>query len=666
MKKHILFFLLPALLISIANAQQSTYHFPQKQLDALTKNAFINQNKGDASQLHAKANTSNVSGIRQMVKFQKELRSSAIYSTIRANDHHSTDTILAHDTLIVTDTVIITGTYTRNGPILVINGGFLQFSHATATILGDIYVVGSNSKLYADSSYLYIPQQYFYQRSLVATEGGVVHYSNSTIDHSGLSHNVFIGSNSILELTNVHNNGFTTNGTASNAQFIINGINQAGEYVITDTAQLSFRDANTVLLWHQFPDTAVINFTFPNGDTLNSYAFNKTLVGVKGVEYSISLDTCINVMWGLMPSTGSNVTINNSTIRSIGLWFTGSDTIAVNGLVDNSTYTAFTASLSDRHLELNNCSVQTWSIYPMDKTHVNLSGCIVGEIGTENSSTFSGTNFTCDGSGGYMWCTDTSFVAAVNCSAVNAVRSEGTGILLFGYSSLTGGYPSAINNSVIMVIQSSVLQEPTPLDNSCAWFALIDEPFNTYVDTVTAVTGSAWIMKTATSTWMDFQSYRLYYQLNSATTWNDIITDSLTAKDNDTLGIWNTHGLTAGQYNLKLTLRDSWGNTADAMKSVNVQPAVLEGIKLQKAMSINCFPNPVTDKLNIAFNKVQGKNTSVKLFNELGNEVYCCNNIAATTGNNFSIDTGTLPAGVYLLNVSYNGIIYNKKVVVVK
>jgi hypothetical protein len=581
-------------------------------------------------------------------------------------NHLSTDTILAHDTLIVTDTVLITGTYSHNGPILILNGGFLHFSHSTATILGDIYVFGSNSKLYADSSYLYIPQQYFYQRSLLAIEGGVIHYSNSTIDHSGLSHNVFIGSNSILELTNVHNNGFTTNGTASNAQFIINGTNQAGEYVITDSAQLSFRDANTVLLWHQFPDTAVVNFTFPKGDTLNTYSFNKTLVGVKGVEYSISLDTCTNVMWGLMPSTGSNVTINNSTIRSIGLWFTGSDTVAVNGLVDNSTYTTFAASLSDRHLQLNNCSVQTWSIYPMQKTHVNLSGCIVGEIGTENTSSLNGTNFTCDGSDGYMWCTDTSLVFAGNCSATCDVRGEGTGMMVFAYSSQMNGVPMAVQKSVIMVIQCNVQQEPAYLDNSCAWYALIQEPFSAYVDSVATVTGSAWIMKTATSTWMNFHSYELYFQPSGATSWTQIVTDSLIAKHDETLGIWNTSGLVAGQYVLELVMHDSWGNTVAAMKGVNLMPKVLVGINEQKEASMNCFPNPVTDKLNIVFNEIPVRSASVKLFNELGNEVCFAYDIDAASGNNFSIDTRAFPAGVYLLNVSCNGNIYNKKVVVIK
>jgi hypothetical protein len=664
MKRYILFSLLLTFIVNTANAQQGNFHFPQKQIDAFNKTAYKKISSCNIAQQHTNIYTASTSGIMQMMKFQQSLHLHASYNSLKTKNIFAIDTIVAHDTLVVIDTVLITGSYTHSGPILILNGGFLHFKNAHATILGDIYVAGSNSRLYADSSSLYIPQQYFYQRSLVATEGGTVHYTNTTLDHSGLSHNVFVGSNSILQLTNVQNNGFTTNGASGNARFIINGTNQAGEYIITDSAQLSFKHANTILLWHQFPDTAVINFTFPKGDSLAAYTFNKTLAGIKGVEYSVKVDTCTNVMWGMMPSTGSNVTISNSKIRSVGLWFTGSDTIAISGLVNNTHYTTFTASLSDRNLQLNNCDVQTWSIYPMDKTHVDLSGCIVGEIGTEQHSSFSGQNFTCDGSGGYMWCTDTSFVAAVNCSAVNAVRSQGTGILLFGYSSLIGGYPSAINSSVIMVIQSNVQQEPIPLDKSCAWYALIEQPFNAYVDSNTAITGSAWIVKTASSTWMDFHSYRLFYQENGATSWIEISADSLHAKHNDTLGMWNTQGLTAGQYNIELLLRDSWGNNAAAVKSVNVMPKILADIKEQTHQAINCFPNPATDKLNIILDGEHGTNASIKLFNELGKEIYSDNEIDPTPGSSYSIDTRKISAGTYLLNVSCNGKDYNKVVVI--
>jgi len=655
MKRSNLFILIFTFIACTASAQNNNFHFPKKQIDAFNKSAYQKICARENILPNSGGNIAS-SGFMQLMKFKQALHLSTKYFSLKGKSTTS------NDTLIVTDTLLITGTYSHNGPVIIINGGFLHFKNASATILGDIYVWGANSRLYADSSTLYIPQQYFYQRSLVVIDGGIVHYHNTTLDHSGLSHNLLAGKNSYIEMVNVQNNGFTTNSVNSNAQISINGTNEAGEYVTMDSARLNFKNANTILLWHQFPDTSVINFSFPKGDTVSSYKFNKTLPGVHGVEYSIVADTCTNVMWGMMPVTGSNVTISNSKIRSIGLWFTGSDTIAVNGLVNNSHYTTFTAGLSDRNLQLDNCDVQTWSIYPMNKSHVDLSGCIVGEVGTEQHSSFTGLNFTCDGSGGYMWATDTTVVMAGYCSDVNAVRSQGNGIVLFAYSSLMGGYPSALNNSVIMVIQSNVQQEPVPLDNACAWYAMIEQPFNAYTDSIAAITGSAWIVKTASSSLMDFQSYRLYYQQNGATSWSNILTDSLHARHNDTLGIWNTSGFSAGQYNIKLVLRDNWGNTAEAIKGVNLMPKILAGIEEDVTQSMNCFPNPATDKLNIVFNVKQGRSVSVKLFNELGKEIYSDNGIA--NSNSFSIDTRRIPAGIYLLNVSCDGNLYNKVVAI--
>jgi len=41
----------------------------------------------------------------------------------------------------------------------------------------------------------------------------------------------------------------------------------------------------------------------------------------------------------------------------------------VSGLVDNSEYVSYTANLPDRHLQFENSSVQTWSLYPMDSVN---------------------------------------------------------------------------------------------------------------------------------------------------------------------------------------------------------------------------------------------------------------------------------------------------------
>jgi len=659
MKQFTFFFILVTNLIFLATAQKNNYHFPRLQMDAFNKKAYQKICSRDTSLLHANEKPDLISGCLQLMKLHNVLHLSSKYRSLKMKN------IMSRDTLIITDTLIISGSYTHSGPIIILNGGLLHFINAHATILGDVYVWGTNSRLYADSSYLYIPQQYFYQRSLIVIDGGIVHYHQTTLDHSGLSNNLVAENNSYIEMTDVQNIGFTTNGVFGKAQISINGTNEAGEYIITDSVRLSFKHSKTILLWHQFPDKAVISFSFPHGDTVQSFEFNNTLSGVHGVEYSINIDTCTNVMWSMMPSTGSDVSISNSKIRSIGLWFKGSDTITVIGLVNNSHYTSFTAGLSDRHLQLNNCDVQTWSLYPMDRAHIDLSGCIVGEIGTEQHSTLTGLNFNCDGSGGYMWATDTSFVMAGFCSAVNAVRSQGNGIVLFAYSSLIGGYPSALNNSIIMVIQSNVLQEPVPYDNACAWFAFIEKPFDTFIDTTTAITGSAWINKTANSQLMNFKSYRLYYQMNGATIWNDIPTDSLHEKHNEILGIWDTHGLLAGQYNIKLVLLDNFGNPAEAIKAVNLMPKVLAGMNEHTSQLIHCFPNPVTDRLYIEFNEKLSKHVSIKLFSQLGIEIYSCNEIDKIKNDCFFIDTKFLKAGIYFLNV-YSDINFYNELIVIK
>ena len=282
--------------------------------------------------------------------------------------------------------------------------------------------------------------------------------------------------NAEINMKNVTNKGFTTNGVWANASITIDGTNQAGEYIITNTCRLDFKNAATILLWHHFADTAVINFSFPDGKLVSSYVFNNKTPGVKGVGYDIKVANSKDVMWGMMPSTGSDITISDSKLRAIGLWFMGSDSINVSGLVDNSTYKDFTAPITDRNLHLINSSVQTWSLYPMEDTKLNISGCILGEIGSEGNSKVTGTSFYVDGSGGYFWSGDKSFIVAGWSTATTYVRSQNNSIFLFGYSALTNGIASAIGNSVLIVVQSSLPQDPIALDGSVAWFANINQP----------------------------------------------------------------------------------------------------------------------------------------------------------------------------------------------
>lgn len=507
----------------------------------------------------------------------------------------------SRDTLFVFDTMTVTGTWSYNGPVYVVNTGHLKFIHANATILGDIVVWGPGAILEADSSILHIPQQYFYERTMLISAGGAVKFRNTTLDHSNLSHSVALTDSSHAYYENVTNLGFTTCGLYGDAGITINGTNQAGEFIITDYSTLRFTDANTVLLWHQIPPGAVFNRSFPDGLSGVNYNINPSSSGVSGINFNVTLNNCSDVMWGIMPVNNSDITITDSHIRSIGMWFIGNDTININGLVNNTAYSDFTPTLPDRHLRLINSSVMTWSIYPMEFTTLNITGCIVGEIGAMGRSVVNTQNIIVDGSGGYFWAGDESFIIAWGNSATTSVRSEKNGIFIYAYSSVTNGLPAAIGNSILICIQSSLPDDPIPYQGGVVMMDYIGRVSPAFVDSSVAVKGSAWIDRGPGSFLMDFNWYSLFYQKPNDTTWYLLKDKTRHEVRDDILALWNTHGLLPGVYNLKLIICDNSSdiNRFEAQKAVTLARDITAGLGNNSCSlhQLVIYPNPAKEEI---------------------------------------------------------------------
>lgn len=289
--------------------------------------------------------------------------------------------VLSADTLIVglvaNDTLVITGNWTHTGPIWVFNDGVLIFNNATVSDTGDIYVWGQG-KLFAQNSSLSFPQAFFYERGMYAFQQGEIHLQNCSLNYSGMSHYLGLAGNVVLEWNNVHNADWTTASVLGQTTVNINGSNLTGEYILQDSTNVQFTHADSVILWHHFPPGALINYAFPPGDTLYNYIFNNTQPGVTGINYNAAADSCTNVLWALMPVNGSDVTINNSDLRLIGCWFQYGDTAIVYGIFNNSNYRSYTTPLSERNLQLNNTSVETWSMYVFDSSAVLIDSCVLG------------------------------------------------------------------------------------------------------------------------------------------------------------------------------------------------------------------------------------------------------------------------------------------------
>ena len=561
------------LLTGYAGAQNLDKHFIRKQLNIATEEAARRIKSGEefkTTQIPLQTNFN--SGISQNIQLYKNFKMPPI------NKKAGNINIRGYDTLWISTDTTITGTWTHTGPIFIVLSGILRIKNANITNYGDIILWGSSPKLYVDNSTLYFPQDYFYQRSLMSIMNCYVYIKNSTLNYSGLSHNLYAANHSLIEMENVTNIGFTTNGLFGNTTIKINGSNQAGEYIVTDSAKLEFRHTHTILLWHHFPSSSLIDFSFPSkADTVWNYRFNNSLTGVKGISYEIKIDSCYDLMWGLMPSSGSDVTITQSKLRAIGLWFEKTDSFHISGLVDNSHYADFIASFNDRNLHLKNCDVMTWSLYPMKHSILDLTGSIVGEIGLQGKSKVTGMNFTVDGSGGYFWATDTTVAFVGFYTSYNDVRSDQNAIFIIAYSSVINGAITALKNSVMLCIQNNSSEDPIPYDNGVVWNAKIDKPSKTYANRMVPIFGSVWIDHAGKKPLMKWGHYEMYYQRNTETNWHKILVDSNKEIRNDTLAIWNTNGLAPDLYTIKLVISDSSGFKAEAVKGINLMPAIIEG-----------------------------------------------------------------------------------------
>lgn len=520
--------------------------------------------------------------------------------TALRNDHNN---LLSLDTLIVglvpNDTVTITGNWTHTGPIWVLGTGVLIFDNATVIDTGDVYVF-QTGKLFADSSSFFFPQTYFYERSLLVVQDGYANFTNCSFNYSGLSHNLVVAHNAEVEMTNIHQNDWTTCGLSGSPTFTLRNCNLSGEYILNDTATATFELADSIILWHQFPGGSLINYSFPPGDTVTGYQFNNTVPGVSGVNYSASADSCHTVWWAIMPENNTDVTISNSDVRLIGCWFSHRDTAYAAGIFNNSSYTNYTTPLNDRTLQLNTTTVGTWSFYVFDSSFVEIDSCQLGEVGTQQFASVYGHDFILDGSGGYFWSTDSTFILAQNVISVSTTRAERNSTFVLAYSWLPYAPPTAIANGTLISAQNLLVADPVPYDASVAWNGFIAGPDTSYTNATIGIFGSAWIDQGPLGNPVDFVNYSLAWQNPFvSTTWYPIVVDSTQEiRNNTALGIWNTTGFTPGTYVLRLTIESNTGDTIDCLRIITLLPGTL-GVNESDAAVCSVYPNPARDVLYV-------------------------------------------------------------------
>ena len=546
------------------------------------------------------------------------------------------------------DTLVVTGNWQNNGPVAVINDGVLIFNNAHATISGSLIVVGHGQVL-ATNSYFYFPQQYFYQWGLEGDGNGLLQMRHCTLDFNQFATPWGMSDSATFNFQNVYfTSSASTIGLNGHANFIVDTANLLGEIVATDTILLSLKNVDTVIVWHHIQRGAGLTWSFPNGYNLQHYAIGPDSTGVNGLPYTIELDNIKQVHWALMPENLTNVNISNSTIRSVAVIYKGLETGTAQGLVDNSTYVTSPTFFSDRTFQLSNCTVQTWGVYPTDTTYVDITSCILGEIGTSGHSHTSCSSMFADGTGGYFWANGFGFQSASGCGFTCPVRAEQGGTVLVGFSSISAATGYAIDSGLLIMVQTPTISPPIAYDGSDIWVGMLP-PQTLDSGYIQPLTGSAYILRGPTSNLMSFASYYVAYQLSGTNTWT--ITDSVHTSPvtEGTLVNWNTTGIATGHYNMQMIIKDNFGDSVTVASGLSIVigtpgPSSITNIT---PTDFNIYPNPTTGQLFIQTGSTTI--TGVNIYNSNGQLIY-----QSTQLQNQTINVSNLASGVYVIEILSN------------
>lgn len=511
----------------------------------------------------------------------------------------STDTLYVG--LTPGDSVHFSDAYSYDGTIAVFGDGKLVFEDCYGTINGDIVVYGDDAKLWIINSNLFFPQSFWYQRALIAAGNAEVNITGSTLNYNGLPHDLVIAHDAVVNQTNITNIGFTTCGLSQNATINIDNSNQAGEFVMTSNATGNFANSETVLVWHHIPGSASLDYSFADGESIDNFSFSDSETGVTNIGYSYSITNCTDINWGFMPEPGSNMHITDTKIRTIGIWLKEQPDFTVSGLINNSYYADYSAPLSSHTIELINTEVQTWSIYLFNAAEGNVSNCIVGEIGSMSNSNCIAQNCLIDGSGGYLFATDTSIMTSafsyLNCN----FQTSGNAYGIMAYGGQNMGRCIAFEKSIMFILQANLVEQPEFHDDAMLWYLKIDNASNLYVESLVPIIGSAWIEKASDYYQNDFNWLVAEYQEQGSDEWIACADTVFSEVFSNEICLWNTEGLSQGSYTLRLTMAD---NTIDENEVEVVKQIVLtenptsidDNIRVN---DLNIYPNPTKGIINI-------------------------------------------------------------------
>ncbi len=591
------------------------------------------------------------------------------------------------DDLIVGDddpneTVTITGSFFLNGNLQIINNGRLILDDADFQINGNIEVSGTGELIATGGSFEVI-QTFTYEHNIVIFETGLFKLDSVQFSSSGQSWGVTATNNGEYILKNsVITDGFITTGLIEQASAQITGSQLPGEFLCFGENDLVFKNNDWLLFWLVLADSSVIDLALPDDSLLIGWQFDESQPGVSGISYSVTIDSSTNVNWGLVSQSGSDATFRNTNFRVSGLMFNDPDSIVVQNITNGSHYSDVMIDVPDRNLHLIDSDVQTWNFYPFRNSKVTVRNSIFGEMITSDSAFALIDNSVCDGSGGHLEASGLSTIIVFRSIINSQILSRNYSVLAGMNSAFMGTEIVSNDYSVIAILNTQYLTTLTTNQSSVIFNEQLP-PVEGIAGTNVAINGTAQLFVGPEST-VQFEGYKVFYSPDPENPdWTDTDGLHLQQVENDTLAIWNTEGLSVGNYPLALavyhTLGDSIPLFSDARLDINTlvddEDQAVKTFRLEQN-----YPNPFNPSTKIKFTissnvKRETSNVSLKVYDVLGNEVTTLVNEEKPAGDYEVIfDASGLSSGIYFYRLqagnplasSGQGYSATKKLVLIK
>jgi hypothetical protein len=468
------------------------------------------------------------------------------------------------------ETLAVTGYFYNNGNIIVVNDGVVLVRQADFNLDGSIIVM-DHGTVRVDSSSFTILQHFIYHRILSTIDSAYFAITNTTTDFNGYQINVNVQEWGEFVMKNVTNHDWITAVVMHDASTILEHVDYTGEWLFINRCTSVFSDVDYLLTWYFCEDSSVVDIAFPETDTVYGFVFDSTVANITNIDYHVEIDSSTNCIWAMIPLRGSDVTVRDSYLRVTGLMFEGVDSFFVTGLVNGLHYNDFTLSVPDRTYRLINTTVQTWNLYPSDSTTVELTSSIFGELCGFASSFTTIQQAFCDGSGGHIEASGTSILLVVLSSIFADVITKESGICLLANCSMPYGRIWATGSSVMIIVNTQFPEDPIPYDTSIVFVAAVTGPSEAMIGDTVGIIGSAWIDPGPFHP-LDFDHYRLYYRASMDSVWQPVGSEKAIEVRYDTLDHWATAGFSSGDYVLRLVLKDTAGDSIEAMKPIRLRP----------------------------------------------------------------------------------------------